>query len=210
MKHPDRPLLVALTGGIASGKTVVAKWFEEQQLKVFYADKIGHALFQEQYIINNIKEIFGNKIVLNNTVDRNKLGEIVFNSELKRKQLNELLHPEILKKIFQIIRSSTEKILIFEIPLLFENDLQDSFDLTVNISVGKELQIQRIMKRDKISKIAAEKRIDSQMSDIDKQELADINLVNDAGFSDLISHLHELYEYILRLKKKKNIKQLLN
>ena len=58
MKHPDRPFLVAITGGIASGKSVISKWFEEQKFSVFYADKIGHELFKDQYFKIRIKDIF--------------------------------------------------------------------------------------------------------------------------------------------------------
>ncbi len=63
MKHLDRPFLVAITGGIASGKSVVSKWFEEQSFSVFYADKIGHELFEDKYYINKIEEIFGKDII---------------------------------------------------------------------------------------------------------------------------------------------------
>jgi len=120
MKHPDRPFLVAITGGIASGKSVVSKWFEDQKFSVFYADQIGHELFEDQYFKIEIEDIFGKEVINNGSVDRAKLGDIIFNSVEKRKQLNELLHPEILKKMQQIINASLKEILIFEIPLLFE------------------------------------------------------------------------------------------
>ena len=202
MKHLDRPLLIAITGGIASGKSVVSTWFEDQNFSVFYADKIGHELFEEQYYINKIKSIFGKEIVLDNSIDRVKLGKIIFNSADKRKRLNELLHPEIRKRIQQIIDTSSQEFLIFEIPLLFENSLQNAFDLTINISAQNEVRIKRIIERDKISEEAAKKRISSQMSELDRVKLANISVINEANINELYLQLKKLLPHIKQLKKK--------
>lgn len=192
MKHPDRPFLVAITGGIASGKSVVSKWFEEQNLSVFYADKIGHELFEEKYFINKIEDIFGKEITLNGSVDRVKLGKIIFDSAEKRKQLNELLHPEIKKRMQQIINISTHEILIFEIPLLFEDHLENAFDLVINIRANKEIQLERLMIRGTISKEEALQRISSQMPASEKQKKADINIENNTSISSLKNKLKKV------------------
>ncbi len=192
MKHPDRPFLVAITGGIASGKSVVSKWFEEQNFSVFYADKIGHELFEEKYFINKIEDIFGEEIILNGFVDRAKLGKIIFDSAEKRKQLNELLHPEIKKRMQQIINIRTHEILIFEIPLLFEDHLENAFDLVINIRANKEIQLERLMIRGTISKEEALQRISSQMPASAKQKKADINIENNTSISSLKNKLKKV------------------
>ena len=202
MKHLDRPFLIAITGGIASGKSVVSKWFEKQKFSVFYADKIGHDFFKEQYFINKIKDIFGLKIIINGSVNRAKLGEIVFDNAEKRKQLNELLHPQIRKRMQQIIDTSSQEILIFEIPLLFENGLQNAFDLTINISAQNEIRIKRIIERDGITKKATQKRISSQMTELDRQKLANINITNEKDINELYLRLKKLLPHIKKLKKK--------
>jgi len=202
MKHPDRPFLIAITGGIASGKTVVSKWFEEQQFQVIYVDKIGHDLFNEKYFIDQIEKIFGNDLIITGSVDREKLGRIIFDSAEKREMLNKLLHPKIIKRMKQIMRTSSQQILIFEIPLLFENGLQKLFDLTVNISAKEDLRIKRIVNRNEITKEAAQKRIYSQMSDLDKKKLADINILNNADIRDLILKLEKLKSEIQNSKKR--------
>ncbi len=202
MKHPDRPLLIAITGGIASGKSIVSKWFDKQNFSVFYADKIGHELFEERYFINKIKSIFGKEIIHDNSIDRVKLGEIVFNSADKRKQLNELLHPEIRKRMQHIIDTSPQEILIFEIPLLFENSLQNAFDLTINISAQDKLRLDRIIKRDNISEEAAKKRISSQMSEPDRRKLANVNITNEENINELYLQLKKLLPQIKNLKRK--------
>jgi len=195
MKHPDRPFLVAITGGIASGKSIVSKWFEEKNYLVFYADKIGHELLNDKYFKNKIEDVFGKDIIINGSVDRAKLGKNIFNSASKRIQLNEVLHPEIRKRMQQIINTSSQEVLIFEIPLLFENGLQKAFDLTINISARNEIRIERIIKRDGITKDSAQKRINSQMSELDKQKLADINIVNESDLDNLFLQLQRLFPY---------------
>ena len=207
MKHPNRPFLVAITGGIASGKTVVSEWFAEQNFSVFYADEIGHELFNDQYYKNKIEKIFGKEITNAGFVDRIKLGKIIFDSSDKRKQLNELLHPEIRKRMQQIIDTSSKEILVFEIPLLFENGLQKAFDLTINISVRNDLRIKRIMNRDKVSKDTALKRINSQMSEFDKQKLVDVNISNEKDIEELYLRLQNLLPLIKKIKKK-NVKKI--
>lgn len=202
MKHLERPYLVAITGGIAAGKSIVSKWFEDNHFKVYYADKIGHELFKDQYFIKRIKEVFGIEVIVQNQVDRAKLGQIIFNAAGKRKQLNELLHPKIRKKIQQIIDRSSEKILIFEIPLLFENGLQDAFDLTVIISAKEELRIERIMNRDSIAQDSARKRIDTQMPELEKQELADVKITNNADLETLYLQLDKLVKHINKFENK--------
>ena len=192
MKHPDRPFLVAITGGIASGKSVVSKWFEDQKFSVIYADKIGHELLEDKYFKNKIKEIFGKEVIINRTVDRIKLGEIIFNSADKRKHLNELLHPEILKKMQQIINASSKEILIFEIPLLFENGLQNAFDLVINIWTDEEIQLKRLMKRKFMIRDKALKWISSQMPAFEKQKKADINIENNATIIALKNNLDKV------------------
>jgi len=202
MKPLDRPFLVAITGGIASGKSIVSKWFEDHKLRVIYADKIGHKLFEEQSVKNQIEEIFGNEVIVQNRIDRAKLGQIIFNSSDKRKQLNELLHPQIKKKIQLIIDESSDEILIFEIPLLFENQLQEAFDLTVNISAKKDLRVKRIIARDRTTRDLAQKRIDSQMVEKEKQKLTDINITNNEDVDILHLQLNQLVELINRSEKK--------
>ena len=202
MKHPDRPFLVAITGGIASGKSVVSKWFEKQKFSVFYADNIGHELYEDKYFKNKIEDIFGKEVIINGSVDRIKLGEIIFNSADKRKQLNELLHPEIRKRMQQIIDASSKEILIFEIPLLFENGLQKAFDLTINISTRNEVRIKRMLERDRITEKAARKRINSQISELDKKKLANINITNEKDIDELYLQLKKHLQYIKKFKKK--------
>lgn len=202
MKQYKRPFLIAITGSFASGKTLVSIWFEEKEFTVHYTDKLGHAVLQDEKVIYILAEKFGNEILKNGEINRKKLGEIVFDSTENLRFLNSILHPQIRSKTQAIIDSSREDYLVFEIPLLFENKLQDAFDLTINISTAKENQIFRSQKRDKIKITQIEQRIKSQMSDYDKQKFADINIENNGTIDELYLKLENLLPLIKRMGKK--------
>ena len=202
MKQYKRPFLIAITGSFASGKTLVSEWFQKKGFSVHYTDKLGHAVLQDEKIIYILAEKFGNEILENGAISRKKLGEIVFDSSENLKFLNSILHPQIRSKTQAIIDSSREDYLVFEIPLLFENKLQDAFDLTINISAAKENQISRSQKRDKMKIAQIEQRIKLQMSDYDKQKHADINIENNGTINELYLKLENLLPLIKRMGKK--------
>ena len=99
-------------------------------------------------------------------------------------------------------------ILIFEIPLLYENKLEKAFDLVLNISSEKSIQIERIIKKRRISKKRAGQIIDSQMSDFEKQKLADVNIMNNTSLENLYEKLENILQIIKKMKKR-NIKRLI-
>ena len=143
MKQYKRPFLIAITGGIASGKSIVSRWFEEKGYKVIYADTISHFLLEKEEIKQKIRDKFGNGVFNINKVNRKKLGKIVFNSPEKLAFLNTLLHPLVRIKIQRIIDEEDSKILIIEIPLLFENGLEKCFDLILNVFSEEAIQVKR-------------------------------------------------------------------
>lgn len=108
-----------------------------------------------------------------------------------------------------IIDKSSDKILIFEIPLLFENQLQAAFDFTVNISAKKDLRIKRIMDRDCITRDLAQKKIDSQMPENEKQKLADVTIKNNKDLEVFQRKLNQLVELINK-SEKRTVKKLLD
>ncbi len=205
MKLYNRPFLIAVTGGIASGKTLVSKWFEKKGFKVYYSDKIGHHFLDNEEVIPELVKRFGKKILKNNKIDRKKLGSIVFNSQEELHFMNLLLHPKIRRETRRIIEQSDEDYLVFEIPLLFENKIEKAFDLTINISTDKKTQVERLKKDNRLLPEEIEQRINSQMQDYDKQKLADINIENNTTLDDLYSKLENLLPIIRKLNYKEII-----
>ncbi len=192
MRQVTRPLIIAITGGIASGKSTVSRWFIDHGYTVHNADKIGHNLLLDEAIISKLSEKFGSVILTNNKIDREKLGKSIFANPTRLEFLNNLMHPAIRKKMLDIIETSSQKYLFFEIPLLFEGNLQDSFDLVINVHTTLQNQISRLVHRDSFSKEEANQRISSQLSSSERVILAEINVDNNHHLSNLYLQLEKI------------------
>jgi len=167
-------LTVALTGGIASGKSVVAKVLEELGCYVQNADLVARELTEpDKPAWKSVVAHFGQKILNpDRTINRSKLGEIVFSDKKGRLNLNSIIHPLIFEKRKEIIHSlrkeGTYKIFISEAALTIEAGFTDFFDRIIIVLCKKDIQITRLMERDQISRTAALKKIQSQMDPEEK------------------------------------------
>lgn len=165
--------LIGLTGGIATGKSTVSKIIIEKGYALIDADKIAKEVVKinrPAYI--KIVEQFGEGILLEDkSIDRKSLGNIIFNSEKAREKLNSITHPYIFEAIKVDIDKLSEKnhTIFLDVPLLFEQyNLWKEFNIRFDdiwlVYVDKDLQIQRLMKRDNISEEESLRKIDSQMT----------------------------------------------
>jgi len=202
MKQENRPFLIAITGGIASGKSTVSSWIEEQNFVVHYADKIGHEMLSDPALSSKLIELFGEKIATDGDIDRTKLGNYVFSNPKSLKILNNVLHPAIRKRMQSLIDQSNAEILFFEIPLLFEGGLEKSFDLVINVHVSLETQIQRLITRNNLIRTDAEKRISSQLPAEIKIKMADVNIDNNETIFQLRNQLKKLLNSLDSYSKK--------
>jgi dephospho-CoA kinase len=202
LPNNDRPLLIVITGGIASGKSLVSDWFEKKGYRLIYADRIGHECLKNERVKTEIRRKIGDDVFDNDEVSRKKLAQQVFSSKEKLAQLNAIIHPQIRKKMSEIVRTSREKILIFEIPLLFENSIETCFDYVISVSAEKKVQLKRLLRRDKIDEDEALKRINSQLPDEYKREKADFVIENNGSIDDCIHQLSELESRFDKLTKK--------
>lgn len=173
--------LIGLTGGIASGKSTVSAWFKEAGITVIDADQIAHLLMAPkeknwQLIVEN----FGQEILNpDQTIDRQKLGKIVFNDSKKLTQLNQLVQPAIHEKILQKIVSYTnEPVVVLDIPLLFEQNYQELVDQIVVVFVDEKTQIDRLKERNNLTQEEALAKINAQMPLSEKKNRADVVIDN--------------------------------
>lgn len=174
-------LVVGLTGGIGSGKSTIAKVFEKLGIPVFNSDIVSKKLMQEnKSLIQQIIDNFGEEVYLDNQVlNRQKLASIVFNDPDKLKLLNELVHPQTILA-FQNWKNSLQcAYCIKESALIFETDVLKEVDKVIGIYTPKNLRIQRIMQRDKISIEEINKRMLQQIDDNIKMKLCDFVIYND-------------------------------
>lgn len=193
--------ILGITGGISSGKSLVVKILRDFGVQVISADEIVHHLLSQSYYLNKIKEFFGDEVFDGEILNRRKLGKIIFSSEEKRRILNNLLHPPVLRTMKEEIEKNKEKkgILAFEVPLLFEVGIEDWFDEIWVVYCSFEIQIERLMKRDNVSYEEALNKINSQMPLDEKIKRANYVIDNSGNIEDTIKQVRERFCHIKRI-----------
>lgn len=181
--------ILGLTGSIASGKSTVSNYFLEKEIDVIDADLVAKEVVEPRTPgLARVVAYFGSKILTETgELDRKALGEIIFNDESKRKELNKILHGEIEEVInnrINQLKADKKNLVVLDIPLLFETNYEDKCDEIMTVFVSNETQISRLMKRDNLTKEAAEARINSQMSLIDKALKSDVIIDNEASIEN--------------------------
>jgi len=187
--------IIGLTGSISTGKTQVSNYLRQRGEKVIDADLIAREVVDLEQVKEKIKKVFGDDIYKDDKLDREALGEIVFRDEDKRKVLNEIEHPEIYRIILEGIKNSGGRVFV-DIPLLFEAKYLNEkygldFDEVWLVYVSRETQIERLMKRDKISRGYALEKINSQMSVEDKKAMADVIIDNSGSLEETFRQVEE-------------------
>lgn len=171
-------LIIGLTGGIASGKSTIAKMFMEAGIPVVDADIVAREVVEVgQPAYHKIIQSFGEEILQeDNTINRKKLGSIIFHQEEKRLLLNSIVHPAVQQSIEnkkeKYIKEGHE-IVVLDIPLLLESEERYGIDKILTVYVDKETQLTRLMNRNQLSEAEAKARIASQMPLGEKVQLAD-------------------------------------
>lgn len=178
-----RPLLIGVTGGIGSGKSLVTKIFSSLKVPVYDADSRARILMNsDPFLKEQIKKEFGEKAYQENgSINRDHLAATVFNNPEKLKKLNQLVHPRVqLDTEEWAKKNSDQKYLIKEAALLFESGSNKSLDKIIVVSASEEIRIQRVLVRDpKRTKEELTKIISNQMSEEKKIKLADFVIKND-------------------------------
>lgn len=190
---------IALTGGIATGKSSASKIFKSLGCEIIDADSIAHQILDEQYL--KISEYFGESVVRDKKVDRKALGDIVFSNESQRKILEDLLHPLIYDEIeAQAIVLEEKKACYFvDIPLFFENKRYPIHKVLV-IAISTKLQLERLMQRDGSLEADAQKRIDTQLPIEEKVLKADYVIDNSNSFFVLEEQCVKMKKKLIRFK----------
>ncbi|QHS22981.1 dephospho-CoA kinase [Virgibacillus sp. MSP4-1] len=190
-------IVIGLTGSIATGKSTVSGILKEQGLPIVDADQISRIVVEPgERAYQGIVDTFGEEVLYEDgTLDRKKLGSIVFTDESKREQLNAIVHPEVRRKMLEMRDEYVKKgyrAVVMDIPLLFESRLTHFVDQTVVVYVGEETQLKRLMERDNSSGEEALQRIHSQLSIEKKAEMADAVINNEGTVQETSEQVHEL------------------
>ena len=208
-------LIVALTGGIATGKSVVSMTLKELGCYVHHADQVAHRLMQpEKKVWKKIVTHFGLNILNpDKTINRSKLSHIIFNKEKERIFINKLIHPLVFKekkKIIQCLEKEDRfKIFISEAALTIESGFTDLFDKIVVVYCDQRTQIKRLKERDKISQKEAAKKIKAQMPSKEKMKHADYIINSSGSLGSTIEKTAQLFrnlmqDYELKYQQERN------
>ncbi len=197
-------MVLGLTGGIACGKSTACDVFRELGVKVYDADAIAREVLNTDENKNKVVELLGTKVLdKNGQLDRKEIKKIVFNDKNLLEGLNNIVHPEVIR-FFEEIRRENKKnykeIIVFDIPLLFEKNMQTLCDQVITIYVDKETQIKRAKERDGMKRGLVLKIMSEQMPTREKLKLSDYKVKND-DVEEMKHEIINIYTAVTKILK---------
>lgn len=198
-------LLVALTGGIGAGKSLVAGYFADLGARVVDADQLSRvAIERGSKGFDAVVAEFGDGILRNGDIDRRALGEKVFNNANARAKLEAIIHPLVRTQFDDLVSSLREnEIMIYEIPLLVETRAQDRFNVVITVESDSTLRESRLRERGLLqSEIAS--RMSAQASSAERIAVADYVIENNASTDQLLRQVEHLWEIVLPSLEREN------
>jgi dephospho-CoA kinase len=186
---------VGLTGGIASGKSLVAAELAARGAVIIDADVLAREVVESGTPgLAAIIERFGTQVLTDGRLNRARLAEIVFADPVARADLERIIHPAVRSRAEELERAAgSAAVVVHVIPLLVETDQQESFDFVVTVDVDHETQIQRLGARNGLSRTEAEARIAAQASRDDRRNAADVVLDNSGSLAELKGQIDALW-----------------
>ncbi|MCX5706891.1 MAG: dephospho-CoA kinase [Candidatus Omnitrophica bacterium] len=182
-KQNKKKVVIGLTGSFGSGKSTVAEIFKSYGAFVIDADRIAHSSIKKSAkTYRKIIKVFGVSILNNRKeIDRGKLGKIVFNRQNLLKKLNKIIHPEVIRIIKTGIRKKKGGMIILDVPLLLEAGLAKIAPQLIVVTISRDKQIQRLLKKTYLSKTEILKRIKTQIPLRQKSRSADFIIDNSSS-----------------------------
>ncbi len=195
-------LVVGLTGGIGSGKSLAAQFFAELGALVIDADQLARdAIERGSEGFDELIATFGDSILSNGLVDRRALGELVFRDIDAKKRLEAIIHPIVRREFEEAVQSlEQDQILIYEIPLLFETKAMERFDYIVTVEADMQLRKDRLLKKG-LRNSEIESRIAVQASREERESIADQVFENNGSEDELLRSVENLWE-LLKMRSK--------
>ena len=192
-------MIVGLTGGIGSGKSVAGDFFIELGIDVIDADHVSKNILDDNESAKQLfLEYFGEKFIdKNNNVDRALLRDEIFKNEDKKEALESIIHPLVREEIFNFIENSNSVYKIIMVPLIYETNSQDFYDKIVVVDCKEENQIIRASKRDNKTKNDIINIIKNQASSDERMSIADEVIKNDSSLDDLKKQVIKVHQKLL-------------
>ena len=193
-----------LTGGIGSGKSTVAELLEAYGIPVVSADELSRIVVAKGSDgLQDVVELFGDGVLdEQGELDRRKMAAIVFQDPAKRRQLEAILHPRIRERFEQVLdalEKAGHEVAVYEVPLLFEKNLQGEMKAVILVTADDEVRIRRVRERDDITESEVRARMASQMDEASKRKRADYVIENNGSMDDLRREVEFLLARFLRV-----------
>lgn len=190
-------MIIGLTGSIASGKSTVAKMIQAYGLPIVDADVVARQVVEPGSVtLKKIAEAFGQEIIAEDgSMDRAKVGSIIFHDETMRQKLNSIIHPAIREEMIRQrdeFISYGEKNVFMDIPLLFESKLEHFVENIIVVSVSEEVQLERLMARNGLTEQEARARIATQIPVAQKEALAHAVIHNNGTYEQTAEQLQNI------------------
>lgn len=190
-------MLIGLTGGIATGKSTVSRYLQERGAWIVDADRIAHEVVEPgEEGLQQVVAHFGSAVLLpDGRLNRQRLGHLVFSDAVKRKALEQILHPLIRARMWAEVeraRTANSPWIVLDVPLLIENGLYQEVDAVILVVVSQETQLARLMERDHVSEEEAKRRIAAQMPLDEKRHYAHFIIDNDGTIEATYKQIDEI------------------
>lgn len=200
--------LIGLTGGIASGKSTVARRLVEHGAIHLDADQLARRVVEPgSACLDAIVAEFGDVLRHDGTLDRQKLGDIVFHDDEARARLNAIVHPAVRELSGKLIAKAEQEdpdaVVVYDVPLLVEAQVDHPFDLIVVTSAPKRAQVKRLVEERGLDPLHAEARVDAQISDEDRRAVADVVIDTGGSLAHTMSQADALWVDIDRARRAK-------
>jgi dephospho-CoA kinase len=191
-------LIVALTGGIGSGKSTVGQMFAQLGAIVIDSDQLARDVLERGSIgFDEVVTMFGDEVLKNGEIDRQLLASIVFKDPKKRSDLEQVTHPLIRKAFAEVVaKSAANSIVINQIPLLVESNHDYKFDHVITISVTEAIRTQRLLKRG-LTADQIKQRMQAQATDHMRESIADSVIINETDEQNLSDQVEIIWEQLL-------------
>lgn len=200
-----RKLIIGITGGIGSGKTLVSKLLSKRGFKVYYADLVAKKLYSEdKKLVKDLVKVFGKEIInFKGKVILPKLKEIIFANKKNYETINKLVHPAVINYLKKEIRKSRYDLVLVEAAVLFESGYNKSLDYIITVYSNKKNRIERLMIRDEASRSEINHLMKFQIDEKRKMEMSDFVIMNNKTIDDLKKQVDFLSKVLKALQENK-------
>lgn len=170
---------VGITGGIGSGKTTVCKIFELLGVPVYYSDEWAKRMLDDESVVKNIVNYFGDSVLTADKIDRKKLASLVFNNSEKLTYLNSIIHPAVKNHFEDWYKKQNTTYILKEAAILFESEAYKQVDKAITVSAPELIRVKRVVKRDLSLEADVLARIKNQLTDEERIKRSDFVIIND-------------------------------